>query len=55
MDVRYIVKGEPGKTCAECAVYKEKGNGLGDCFGHEVLAAGSCSMFTRKQRGESIS
>ena len=45
MDVNYIVKGEPGKTCADCKLYEDKGNGTGDCYGHEVLSEGSCNLF----------
>ena len=49
MEVKYVEKGEPGKTCADCAAYNDKGDGKGDCYGHEVLAAGSCNMFQPKQ------
>ena len=48
MEIKYVVKGEPGKTCADCVMYKDKGNGTGDCYGHEVLAGGSCNMFAKK-------
>jgi hypothetical protein len=46
MDVKYVVKGEKGKTCQDCSLFKDQGHGLGDCYGHQVLAAGSCIMFT---------
>lgn len=49
MEVKYVEKGEPGKTCADCAMYKDKGNGTGGCYGHEVSAVGSCNLFTRKE------
>ena len=45
MDVKYVEKGEPGKTCADCKQYQEKGDGKGECFGYEVSAKGSCNMF----------
>ena len=48
MDVKYTVKGEKGKTCADCKFYESTGGSTGKCFGHEVLAAGSCNMFTAK-------
>ena len=48
MDVKYMVKGPKGKTCADCKVFENTGDGMGKCFGHEVLAAGSCNMFTPK-------
>ena len=47
-EVNYVVKGEPGKTCADCKNYKDKDGMTGDCYGHEVLAAGSCSLFEKK-------
>jgi hypothetical protein len=45
MDVKYVTKGQPGRTCADCGYFKEQGEGMGDCFGHAVLAAGSCNLF----------
>jgi len=50
MDVKYVVKGPAGKTCQDCDYFKAKTNGMGDCYGHEVLAAGSCNMFSAKKK-----
>jgi hypothetical protein len=47
-DVKYVEKGEPGKTCVDCKNYKDKDGVTGDCYGHEVLAAGSCNLFEKK-------
>lgn len=49
MDIQYVTKGEQGKTCADCQVFESTSNGMGRCFGHEVLAAGSYNMFSLKQ------
>ena len=51
MEVKYTLKGEPGKTCADCQFYKPNPDnpGIGDCFGHEVEAQGSCKMFQPKE------
>ena len=48
MDVKYVEKGEKGKTCADCKHYEDEGDGMGKCFGHEVMAAGSCNYFDPK-------
>jgi hypothetical protein len=48
MDVKYVTKGLKGKTCADCRFYEAGGGGMGKCFGHEVLASGSCNMFATK-------
>ncbi len=50
MDVKYVTKGPKGKTCADCQVFESTGGGMGKCFGHEVLAAGSCNMFAPKAK-----
>jgi predicted DNA-binding transcriptional regulator YafY len=50
MDVKYVTRGEKDKTCADCSMFKDKGDGMGDCYGHEVLAAGSCNLFTPKNK-----
>ena len=51
MEVKYTPQGEPGKTCADCKFYTPKPDnpGIGDCFGHEVLAQGSCNQFQPKE------
>ncbi len=48
MDVKYVVQGEKGKTCADCKFYQDEGAGKGKCFGHEVAAQGSCNLFQKK-------
>ena len=48
MEIKYVEKGKPGETCADCSFYQDKGDGMGECFGHEVLAAGSCNAFKAK-------
>ncbi len=48
MDVKYVEKGEPGKTCADCKHFQNEGDGIGKCFGHEVAAQGSCNLFDPK-------
>jgi hypothetical protein len=48
VEVKYVEKGKPGKTCTECKSFKDKGDGKGDCFGYEVLAKGSCNLFAVK-------
>ena len=48
MDVKYVEKGRKGKTCADCQYLESTGAGMGKCFGHEVIAKGSCNMFEAK-------
>lgn len=48
MDVNYVEKGEPGKTCADCEFFQAGENSMGKCYGYDVLAAGSCNMFKAK-------
>ena len=48
MDVKYVVKGQPGKTYADCQNFQVEGSGKGKCFGHEVVAQGSCNLFQKK-------
>jgi len=48
MDVKYVAKGEKGKTCADCKHFQTEGAGKGKCFGYEVVAEGSCNLFTKK-------
>lgn len=51
MDVQYTAQGESGKQCKDCSMYKQDPSKpeCGDCFGHQVLAAGSCNMFKAKE------
>jgi len=48
MDIKYVEKGKPGETCADCSFFQDKGDGMGECFGHEVMAVGSCNAFKAK-------
>jgi len=48
MDVKYMEKGKKGETCADCKFFEKGDGGTGKCFGHEVLAKGSCNMFAAK-------
>ncbi len=50
MDVKYVTKGPKGKTCADCGFFEKTDGGMGKCFGHEVLATGSCNMFKSKEK-----
>jgi len=48
MEIKYLEKGEPGKTCDDCSFYQDEGDGKGKCFGHDVLASGSCNAYKAK-------
>jgi hypothetical protein len=50
MEIKYVQKGEKGKTCADCRNFEAElaSQGVGRCFGKEVLAAGSCNFFEKK-------
>jgi len=50
MDVKYVEKGPKGKACKDCQFFEDTGGGMGKCFGHEVLAKGSCNMFKNKEK-----
>jgi hypothetical protein len=50
MDVKYTPKGPKGKTCADCQFFENTEDGMGKCFGHEVLAKGSCNMFKTREK-----
>jgi hypothetical protein len=50
MDVKYVEKGRLGKTCSDCQFFEKTDEGMGKCFGHEVLAKGSCNMFKNKEK-----
>ena len=50
MDVKYVEKALKGKACKDCQHFEETGGGMGKCFGHEVLAKGSCNMFKSKEK-----
>jgi hypothetical protein len=49
-DVNYTPEGPEGRTCAECTNFRpdESDPGKGKCFGHTVVATGSCNNFTKK-------
>jgi len=48
MEVKYVEKGKKGKTCADCKHFEDQDDGMGKCFGHEVMAEGSCNYFEPK-------
>jgi len=50
-DVNYTPEGPEGKTCAGCINFKpdESDPEKGICFGHEVIATGSCNFLKKKQ------
>ena len=50
-DLKYVEKGEKGRTCAECKHFEEvsRNSGIGKCFGHDVKAEGSCNYFESKE------
>jgi hypothetical protein len=48
MDVKYTVNGKKGQTCGDCQFFEATADGMGKCFGHEVLAKGNCNMFKAK-------
>lgn len=49
-DVGYTKKGREGRTCTECVNFRpeESDPSRGTCFGHDVVAAGSCNRFSKK-------
>ena len=47
-DVGYTAQGEPGKQCHDCTNYIAVDETCGNCFGHNVQSAGSCSFFQVK-------
>jgi hypothetical protein len=51
MDVKYLQKGEKGKTCADCRNFEAevKTQVFGKCFGNQVEASGSCNYFEAKK------
>ena len=47
-DVAYTPQGEVGKQCKDCKNYVPVDDKSGNCFGHLVVASGSCRYFTPK-------
>ncbi|UCG95208.1 MAG: hypothetical protein JSV92_04150 [archaeon] len=49
-DVNYTPEGTEGRTCADCANFSpdETDPEKGICFGHMVVASGSCNNFEKK-------
>lgn len=39
---------DPQKSCRQCKHFKAEGEEMGDCFGHKVLAKGTCNFFEPK-------
>lgn len=52
MDIKYIPNGEEDKTCADCKHFERDINmqGMGKCFGREVLAEGSCNFLNLRSK-----
>jgi hypothetical protein len=50
MEVQYKPKGPKGKQCRDCNFFQadSKDPSKGKCFGHDVVAGGSCNMFVSK-------
>lgn len=50
-DVNYVVEGEVGKQCKDCAKYAAHADNaeIGDCHSHKVVAGGSCNYFHAKE------
>ena len=48
MEVHYTPKGPKGKTCNVCRNFKPTGGIKGSCYGHDVIATGSCDYFKSK-------
>jgi len=48
MEIKYVEKAEPGRTCADCSFFQDEGDGKGKCFGHDVIATGGCNAFKAK-------
>ncbi len=51
MEIKYVPKGEKGKTCADCKHFERDTDmqGMGKCFGQEVIEEGSCNFFESKE------
>lgn len=50
-DVNYQpVAPDATKSCSSCSNFKlnQEKPGMGDCFGHEVVATGTCNFFAPK-------
>jgi len=46
MEVKYTPKGPDGKQCRDCKFFEPSSDSSrGKCFGHDVIAQGSCNMF----------
>ena len=49
-DVNYKpVADDPAKSCNACKHFQVKDCDKGDCFGHEVLAKGTCNYYEPKK------
>jgi hypothetical protein len=50
MEVKYEPKGPKGNQCRDCKFFQNdsKDPSKGKCFGHDVVAEGTCNMFVLK-------
>jgi len=49
-EIRYEKLGPQGRQCRDCKFFEpaSASSPTGKCFGHEVLAQGTCNMFIAK-------
>ena len=50
MEIRYEMPGPEGRQCQECKFFEPspENPSAGKCFGHDVVARGTCNMFVAK-------
>jgi len=49
-EVNYVPSSpDPEKACTKCQNFTPTTEGEGNCFGHKVLASGTCNFFTAKK------
>jgi len=50
MEVKYKPRGPVGKQCRDCKYFEPAVDNpsQGKCFGHDVIAQGTCNMFASK-------
>lgn len=40
---------DPNKSCAKCKNFEAEKEGMGKCFGHEVIDKGTCNFYAPKE------